>query len=122
MNPMEDWVPGKYPDRREPPESAIVQALRDAAAQLDETRRDREEARRQRGELVAQIGSMAQKVEALEAKVGPLVDAMTKARGIWWFLGVMVGVLGGIAAVVAAAATAATWLKLHLLNGGMPIR
>lgn len=119
---MEDFVPGKYPDRRDPPESAIVAALRAAAEQIEETRRDREQAREQRAQMVSQITAMAAQVSALEAKVAPLVDAMTKARGIWWFLGVLVGVLGGIAAVVAAAATAATWLKLHLMNGSMPIR
>jgi hypothetical protein len=106
---MEDWVPGKYPDRRTPPQDEIVAVLSSVRAMLGEATREREAGRTEMIELRADMKIAAEERKALREEMKPLTLALQQARAVRWVLATMVAAIVGLAASYA-------WLKTHVLT------
>lgn len=111
VNPMDDWVEGKYPDRRMPPQSAVLGLMRELHADLDAARTERKLADERREKVMTRLDSLEKAVAALETKIEPVVEALRIGRAMRWLLG------GLIAAIVSLAASYA-WVKEHLITMG----
>lgn len=121
MNPLEDWVPGKFPDRRDPPEETVKVLLTRVEAQLaasvaqQQTLEQRlAAAQEQRTALGQKIETLVEQMDGLAAKIAPVLEFHQQIKGAQWataagaktaaFLLMILGALGGLV----------TFAKMHL--------
>lgn len=121
MNPMEDWVPGKFTDRRDPPEDSVKALMARVETQLSvavaqqqtlETRLAA--AQEQRVALAAKIETLTTQMDALAEKIAPVLEFHQQVKGAQWataagartaaFLLMLLGAIGGLI----------TFAKMHL--------
>jgi hypothetical protein len=122
MNPMEDYVAGRYPenDRRNPPEASLLTTLREATEELQRWREQRDHDIEARAAVRARLEAVESNVAAIRGELAPLTKAMTKFEGGWRMLGILIAVVGGMATAVGAGLAAFAWLKAHILAGSIP--
>lgn len=104
---MEDWVPGKYPDRRDPTEDTVKTLMVRVEAQL-------KAAQEQHAALGEKIEALTAQMDGLAAKIAPVLEFHQQIKGAQWataagaktaaFLLMLLGALGGLL----------TFAKMHL--------
>lgn len=118
---MEDWVPGKFADRRDPPEESVKVLLTRVEAQLGASVAQQQTleqrlaaAQEQRAALGLKIETLAGQMDSLAEKIAPGLEFHQQIRGAQWataagaktaaFLLMVLGALGGLL----------TFAKMHL--------